>query len=328
MSIVVANINRRNVYFMSKIFPVIKEKRKFLHVKENIELYLIMLPVILHIFIFSYIPLYGIIIAFQNYFPGSPFLAFDGSVEWVGLQHIADFIKSIYFNRVFGNTLILSFYQLAFGFWIPILFALLVNELRNKPFKKVVQTASYLPHFISSVVVAGMVLSFISPDGILNDIVSFLGGDRINFNIDSEYFPAIYTVTNIWKSFGWSSILYLSSISSIDPNLYEAARIDGANRVHQMRYITIPSIMSTIFILLIFAIGGLLGSNTEFILLLYNPAVYETADVVGTYVYRDGLLGGRFSYGTAVSLFTSVINFALLFIANTISQKVSDYSLW
>ena len=313
---------------MSKIFPVIKEKRKLLHVKENIELYLIMLPVLLHIFIFSYIPLYGIVIAFQNYFPGSSFIAFDGSVEWVGLQHIIDFVKSIYFNRVFGNTLILSFYQLAFGFWIPILFALLVNELRNKSFKKFVQTASYLPHFISSVIVAGMVLSFVNPNGIVNDIIIMLGGTRINFNIESKYFPAVYTITNIWKSFGWSSILYLSSISSIDPNLYEASRIDGANRFHQMRFITIPSIMPTIFILLIFQIGGLLGSNTEFVLLLYNPAIYEKADVIGTYVYRDGLLGGRFSYGTAVSLFTSVINFAMLFAANTLSQKVSDYSLW
>jgi len=272
--------------------------------------------------------MYGIVIAFQDYYPGSPFIAFDGSVRWVGLKHIIDFVKSIYFVRVFRNTLLLSLYGLVFGFWVPIVFALLLNELRNKTYKKFVQTASYLPHFISTVVVAGMVRSFINPDGIVNDLIDFLGGNRINFNIEPKFFPVVYTISNIWKSFGWNSILYLSSISLIDPNLYEAARIDGANRFQQMRNVTIPSIMPTIYILLIFAIGGLLGSNAEFILLLYNPAIYETSDVIGTYVYRDGLMGGRFSFGTAVGLFTSIINFALLYLANTISRRHSDYALW
>lgn len=298
------------------------------NVRENIELYLIMLPVLVHIFIFLYIPMYGIVIGFQNYLPGSPFIAFDGSVEWVGLKHVMEFIKSIYFVRVFRNTLLLSLYGLVFGFWVPIVFALLLNELGNGFFKKFVQTASYLPHFISTVVVAGMVTSFINKDGILNDLIAYFGGQRINFNVEPKYFPAIYTITNVWKSFGWSSILYLSSIASIDQNLYEAARIDGGNRFHQMRYITIPSIMPTIYILLIFAIGGLLGANSEFILLLYNPAVYETADVIGTYLYRDGLLGGRFSFGTAVGLFTSIINIILLYTANTIARKRTDYALW
>ncbi len=306
----------------------LRKMKKARNIKENIELYLIMLPVLVHIFIFCYIPMYGIVIAFQNYLPGSSFLAFDGSVKWVGLQHFIEFIKSIYFKRVFGNTLILSFYSLVFGFWIPIVFALLLNELRVGYFKKFVQTASYLPHFISTVVVAGMVVSFINTDGILNNVIAYFGGKRINFNITPKYFPAIYTITNIWKSFGWSSILYLSAIAGVDQNLYEAARIDGGNRFHQMRYITIPSIMPTIYILLIFAIGGLLGANTEFILLLYNPAIYEKADVIGTYVYRDGLLGGRLSFGTAVGLFTSVINFALLYVANAISRKRSEYALW
>ncbi|NSW91018.1 MAG: sugar ABC transporter permease [Firmicutes bacterium] len=312
---------------MDNFLQNMKEKQ-MRNIKENIELYILILPVLLHIFIFHYIPLYGIVIAFQDYYPGSPFIAFDGSVKWVGLKHIIEFIKSIYFVRVFRNTILLSFYGLVFGFWVPIVFALLLNELANGFFKKFVQTASYLPHFISNVVVAGMVISFISTDGIVNDLIVLLGGNPIRFNIEPRYFRVIYTITSIWKSFGWSSILYLSSISSIDPNLYESARIDGANRFHQVRDITIPSIMPTILILLIFSIGSLLGSNTEMILLLYSPAVYETADVIGTYLYRDGLLGGRFSFGTAVGLFTTVINFALLYTANTISRKRTDYALW
>lgn len=296
--------------------------------RENIKLYLIMLPVLIHIFIFSYIPMYGIVIAFQDYYPGNPFIAFDGSVKWVGLKHFKRFISSIYFKRLFTNTFRLSFYLLVFGFWVPIVYALLINELRDSFFKKFVQTASYLPYFISTVVVAGMVLSFINSDGIINTVIRRFGGSPKPFTTDPKYFPSIYTITNIWKSFGWNSILYLSSITSIDPNLYEAARIDGANRFKQAIYITLPSILPTIVILLIFAIGGLLSANSEFILLMYNPAIYETSDVIATYVYREGLIGGNFSYGTAVGLFTSIINFVLLYIANGVSREYTDHSLW
>jgi len=185
-----------------------------------------------------------------------------------------------------------------------------------------------LPYFIANVVVAGMVLSFINVDGLFNVFVKLFGGKAIPLNTSPKHFTAIYTITNIWKSFGWNSILYLSSISSIDPNLYEAAKIDGANRFKQMWHITLPSIQPTIFVLLIFAIGGLLSANTEFILLMYNPAIYEKADVIGTYVYREGLMGGNFSSGTAIGLFISLINFGLLYIANAISRRVSDYALW
>lgn len=226
------------------------------------------------------------------------------------------------------NTFLLSFYFLVFGFWVPILFALLLNELKSGIFKKYVQTASYLPHFISNVVVAGMVLSFINTDGIVNAIVKLFGGTPVALNTEPGYFPAIYTITSIWKSFGWSSILYLAAMSSVDPHLYEAAKMDGANRFKQMLHITLPSIRPTIFILLIFAIGNLLSANSEFILLIYNPMVYETADVIGTYLYRDGLLGGNFSSGTAVGLFISLLNFTLLYIANSLSRKYSDYALW
>ncbi|WP_018756937.1 ABC transporter permease [Paenibacillus terrigena] len=303
-------------------------KRVSFRLRENMQLYLIMLPVLLHIFIFSYIPMYGIVIAFQNYYPGKPFFSFE-SANWVGLQHFIDFFSGPYFGRLMRNTFLLSFYTLVFGFWVPILFALLLNELKSGIFKKFVQTASYLPHFISNVVVAGMVLSFINADGIINAMVKLFGGEStVALNTEAGYFPAIYTITNIWKSFGWSSILYLASMSSVDPHQYEAAKMDGANRFKQMLHITLPSIRPTIFILLIFAVGNLLSANSEFILLIYNPMVYETADVIGTYLYRDGLLGGNFSSGTAVGLFISLINFSLLYIANTLSRKYSDYALW
>jgi len=296
--------------------------------KENVELYLIMLPVLIHIFIFSYIPMYGIVIAFQNYYPGSSFIAFDGSVQWVGLKHFRDFVQSPIFPRLFANTIRLSFLNLAFGFACPILFALLVNELREGNFKKFVQTASYMPHFISTVVVAGMVLSFISVDGLVNQILGWFGVPAKAYNADPNAFPWVYTITNIWKSFGWSSILYLSAIASVDPELYETAKIDGANRFQRMLYITLPSMSNLIVIQLIFSIGSLISSNTEMILLLYNPATYKTADVIGTYVYRDGLVGGRFSYGTAVNIFVSCINVILLVIANKISTKIADFGLW
>lgn len=301
--------------------------RRSFHLRENAQLYLIMLPVLLHIFIFSYIPMYGIIIAFQDYFPGKPFFSLTDT-NWVGFKHFIEFFNGPYFGRLMRNTFSLSFYFLVFGFWVPILFAVLLNELKNGIFKKYVQTASYLPHFISNVVVAGMVLSFINTDGIINTIVKMFGGTSVAINTEAGYFPAIYTITSIWKSFGWSSILYLAAMSSVDPHLYEAAKMDGANRFKQILHISLPSIRPTILFLLIFAIGSLFSANSEFILLIYNPMVYETADVIGTYLYRDGLLGGQFSLGTAVGLFISVINFALLYYANTLSRKYSDYALW
>ena len=305
-----------------------RRKRSGISAKEQMQLMLIMLPTFVLIFIFCYIPLYGILIAFQDYVPGTSILAFDGSVKWVGFKHFVDFIGSRTFPRLIRNTLVLSGLNLLFGFTTPIIFALILNEVKARGFKKVVQTASYLPYFISTVVVAGMVLSFIDTNGIINVVRKSLGLSVKAFSMDPKAFPVIYTITNVWKSFGWDSILYLSAMSSIDVNLYEAARLDGANRGQQMWHITLPAIKPTIMLLLIFAIGGVLGTNTDLILLLYNPATYDTADVIGTYVYRDSLLGGRFSFGTAVSLFTSVLNFTLVFIANTVSRKVAEYSLW
>lgn len=297
-------------------------------IKENIQLYSLLLPVLVHIFIFSYIPLYGILIAFQNYYPGRPLIAFDGSVEWVGFKHFIEFVQSPLFPRIFGNTIRLSVKTLVFGFACPIIFALLVNEIKNSSYKKFVQTASYMPHFISMVVVAGMALSFVVPDGLVNQILGIFGVLPKAYNADPKAFDWIYVITSIWKTFGWGSILYLSTISSISPELYESAKIDGANRFHSMFYITLPFMSKIILIQLIFAIGALLGSNTEMILLLYNQATYSRADVIGTYVYRDGLLMGRFSYGTAVNMFVSTINVILLVMANKLSTKFADFGLW
>jgi len=297
-------------------------------IQENIELYLIMLPVLILVFIICYLPLYGLVIAFQDYTPGMPFFSFNESIKWVGLKHFLTFINGKYFIRLMSNTILLSVYNIAFGFWVPIAFALLLNEARNLRFKKLAQTASYLPYFISAVVVAGMVLSFIDTGGIISKLITLLGGKSSVLNTSPQAFPVVYTITNVWKSFGWNSILYLSTISSIPPELYESARIDGANRLKQMWYITIPSILPTISIMLIMAVGSILGSNTDLILLLYNPATYETADVIGSYIYRVGIEGGQFSYTSAVGIFSSAINFLLVFIANKISSKLTNYGLF
>ena len=242
---------------MEKAIPmtssnVLKKQKRMRRIRDNVELYSLILPVLIHIFIFSYIPMYGILIAFQNYTPGSPILAFDGSVKWVGLKHFVSFVTSPMFPRLFYNTFHLSFLNLAFGFLCPILFALLVNELKDNFFKKFLQTTSYMPYFISSVVVAGMVLSFLNADGILNQFLALFNVPPKAYNTLPKAFPIFYTVTCIWKSFGWGSILYLSTISSIDPGLYESAKIDGANRLQRCWYVTLPHLSNLIIIQLIF----------------------------------------------------------------------------
>lgn len=303
-----------------------KINRDLLH--ENLELYSIMLPVLAMIFIFCYIPMYGIVIAFQKYVPGRPFLAFDGSTKWVGLKYFVDFINGKYFGRLMGNTIKLSLYNLVFGFPIPIIFALLLNEIHSVRWRKFFQTASYLPYFISMVVVAGLVVSFLETNGLVNNIIVALGGERSALRTNKNLFPWIYTITNIWKSFGFNSILYMSAITAIDTSLYESAKLDGATRLEQIWYITLPSIRPTIAIMLIMAVGGIMSSNTDLILLLYTSATYETADVIGTYIYRVGIQGGKFSQTAAIGLFATIINFILVFIANRLSNKISGTGLW
>jgi putative aldouronate transport system permease protein len=315
-----SNFRRRAM--LKKRFGAIRRDRLI----ENAQAYSLMLPVLVLLFVFCYIPMYGIIISFQDYFPGSPFLG--PGVKWVGLKYFVRFVQGEYFWRLIRNTLVLSGLNLLFGFTLPILFALLLDQIRSLNFRKFVQTASYLPYFISAVVVAGMVISFIDVAGIVTNLLTFMGFERMNYRISKSAFPAVYTITNIWKSFGFGSILYFATITSIDPQLYESAKIDGANRFQQVLHITLPGIQRIIAINLIMAIGGILGTNTDLILLLYHPSTYEVADVIGTYVYRLGILGGEFSYTTAVGLFMSVIGFVLTFTANKVSNKLTDFGLW
>lgn len=307
--------------FIKKWFHSLKRDQQ-----DNIQYYILMFIPIIMMFIFGYIPLFGNVIAFQNYSAGRPFLG--NGVEWVGLKWFKEFLSSYYFPRILRNTIFINLLCLLLGFWVPIIFALAVNEIRNSTFKKFTQTVSYMPNFVSAVVVAGMVLSFIDSDGIITSMLTALGVNAKSLNANPRAFPWIYTLTLIWKTFGWSSILYLSTISSIDPGLYEAADVDGASRMKKIRYITLPEMVPLIVIQLIMAIGNMLGSNTEMILLMYNSSVLSTADVIGTYIYRESLLSGKYSYGTACGLIMSVLSFALLFTANQICRKHTDYSMW
>ena len=294
--------------------------------KENLQIYGMMLPTLILILIFCYAPMYGLIIAFQDYVPGSSFLGPD--VKWVGLRWFEKFISGHYFSRLIKNTLVLSGLNLLFGFTAPILFALLLEQIRAKRFKKFVQTASYMPYFISMVVVAGMVISFIDVDGIITNLLTLFGMENKNYHVEPDAFPWVYTITNVWKNFGFSSILYCSIISSIDPGLYEAAKLDGANRWQQVWHVTLPGMKGVIAINLITTVGAILNANTELILLLYTPATYDVADVVGTYTYRLGILEGQYSYTTAAGLFTAAIGFCFTFIANKGSDKLTGYGLW
>jgi len=285
-----------------------------------------MLPVVVLIFTFSYIPIYGVLIAFQDYRPGVPFIGPDA--RWVGLKNFREFVNSFYFDRILRNTVTLSFLNLIMGFWVPIVFAVFLNEIRGGRVRKTMQTVSYLPHFISAVVMAGFVLTFISSDGLISEIAGLFGFQIRAISSNADAFKWVYVITNIWKGFGWSSILYLSSMASIDPELYEAASMDGATRLRKMYHITLPFITPLIIIQLIFAIGSMMTSNTELILLLYNNAVLKSADVFGTYVYREGLVGGRFSFGSSVNFMQTSMNFLLIFAANKICDRLTNFSLW
>lgn len=303
-------------------------KRRHPYFKENLELYSLLLPAAVLIIIFNYIPMWGVVIAFQDYLAGNSLFALDGSVRWVGLKHFRMFVNSIYFGRILGNTLRLSVLNLLIGFTLPIIFALLLNEVRSMPYKKFVQTASYLPYFISTVVAAGMVLSFLEPNGLINNLLGAFGVSPKEYIAYPEYYPAIYTATNVWKNFGFGSILYFSTISSIDPALYESAKMDGASRWKQMRHITLPGIQYIIAVQLVLQMGRILNTNTDLALLLYRSSTYSTSDVIGTYIYRMGIQGGKYSYTTAVGLFMSIIGFTLTYITNRISNHLTGHGLW
>lgn len=292
--------------------------------RYNKYVYLMAIPIIAYFVIFAYVPMYGILMAFQTYSPA------DGIVgsNWVGLKHFSDFFNSYYFGRLLKNTLLLSALDIVFAFPAPIIFALLMNELRNLRFKKTVQTITYMPYFISMVVVASLIIEFTSSRGFVVQIMSWFGFEKISLLGVPDYFPAVYVVSGIWQSLGFNSILYMAALSSINPELYEAATLDRANRWHKIRYITLPGISSTIIIMLILRLGNVMNVGFEKILLLYNPAIYETADVISTFVYRKGLQDFNYSYSTAVGLFNSTINFVFLLVANRISRKLTESSLW
>lgn len=292
--------------------------------KKNNMYYLMFLPVLVYFVIFAYGPMYGALMAFQNY---TPSLGFLGS-PWVGLKHFQRFFQDYYFKRILWNTFYISITSLIFTFPAPIVLALLLNELRNKRFKSVMQTASYLPHFISLVVVCGMIKKFTLDTGVINDIVAFLGGTRKSFLNDPNCFVPVYVISDIWQEVGWNSIIYMAALAGIDQELYEAAMIDGAGRWKQTVHVTLPCIMPTIIILLILRMGMLLSVGYEKIILLYNPVTRKTADVISTYVYRVGLEDKSWSFSAAVGLFNSAINLVFLLVTNSLSKKFSDTALW
>ena len=292
--------------------------------KRNRGVYLMLLPVVVYYIAFHYAPMYGAQIAFRDF---EPVKGLWGST-WIGLENFKTFFDSYYFGRLIRNTVLLSAYDIIFGFPAPIILALMLNEVHHTPFKKFIQTVSYLPHFISTVVICGMILNFTAKNGLINQILMMFGGQSIPFMSLPQYFRPTYITSNVWQSIGWNSIIYLAAISNIDQQLYEAARIDGAGRFRQVLSVTLPSILPMIVILLILRLGNIMTMGAEKILLLYNASTYETADVISTFVYRKGMLEGNYSYSTAVGLFNSVINFTVLVLVNKISKKVSSSSLW
>jgi putative aldouronate transport system permease protein len=295
---------------------------------RNKSLYIMLIPVVAYYFIFHYIPMYGLQIAFKDFTPakgiwGSP---------WVGLEKFKEFFvyDSFYVWRIIRNTILINVYDLIFGFPAPIIFALLLNEIKNSIYKRALQTVSYMPHFISTVVIVGMIMDFFSRDGLINQILKFLGilSEPISFMTEPGWFRPLYVGSGIWQNLGWGSIVYLAAISNIDPQLYEAALIDGAGRFRQALYVTIPGILPTIVIMFLLRVGHMMNVGFEKVFLMYNPLTYETADVISTYVYRKGLLEMDYSYGAAVGLFNSVINFLLVIFSNKIAKKLTETSLW
>lgn len=300
----------------------------FRRLRKDKALYLMLLPGLLFYIVFKYMPMYGVVIAFQDFSIGKGIW----NSEWVGLKHFENFfLHNPYAWRVIRNTILISVYELLFSFPAPIVLALLLNELKSMMFKRVVQTISYMPHFLSTVVIVGMVVNFLSPStGIINHfLMEVLGFEKpIMFLAEPGWFRTIFISSGIWSQIGWGTILYLAAIAGVDPTLYEAAKMDGANRWQQMRHITLVAMLPITVILLILNLGSLLEVGYQKVILLYNPAIYETADVINSFVYRRGLIGADFSFATAVGLFQSAVGFVLVFSANKLAGRFSSTSLW
>jgi len=292
--------------------------------KRNRSLYFIMIPVLIFYILFHYKPMYGAIIAFKEY---SPALGVTGS-PWVGFANFTRFFKSVYFIRLIRNTILLSVYNLILGFPAPIILALLLNEVRNKKFKSITQTVTYLPHFISLIVVTGMLTDFSMTTGLFNDVITMFGGESSPLLQDPKLYRSIYVLSSIWQEVGWGSIIYLSALAGVDSQLYEAAQIDGAGKWKQLIHVTLPAIAPVIVIMFILKMGSLMNMGYEKTILLYNPSTYETADIISSYIYRIVLLEQDWSYSTAIGLFNSAINFGLLLFTNRMSKRYSETSLW
>lgn len=299
-----------------------KKNRKII---QNWQLYIFILPALLYFIIFHYVPMYGIQIAFKDYVPS---LGFLGS-EWVGLKHFERFFDSYYFWDLLKNTLGISIYELVVGFPLPILLALLLNEAKDGIYKRTVQTVTYAPHFISVVVISGMIIAFLSPTtGIINHIIQFFGLEPIAFMSDPAWFKTVYVLSGVWQSTGWGTIIYLAALSGVDPQQHEAAIVDGASRFQRIIYINIPTLVPTMIILLIMNLGNIMALGFEKILLLQNPLNMESSNVIATFVYQAGLLDAQYSFAAAVGLFNAVINAILLIAVNQIARKTSETSLW
>ena len=294
-------------------------------IKRNKMVYLLLIPILAWFIIFCYIPMGGLLMAFQRY---SPIKGIMGS-EWVGLKNFASFFGGPYFFRIIKNTVILGVLDLVVNFPAPIIFALLLNEITKKKFKKFVQTASYMPYFISSVVVCGLIVNFTQSGGVISEFVASLtGGSSVNLLSEPAAFRPIYILSGMWQGLGYGSIIYLASLSSIDQELYDAAIVDGANRWKQTIHITIPGIMPTVILLLIMRMGSIFAAGGDKILLLYSPATYEVSDVISSYIYRIGIQNYDYGLSTAVGLFNSIIGTIMLLTANGISRKVSETSMF
>lgn len=292
--------------------------------KQNKWKYLLILPVLIYLFLFCYKPMYGLIIAFKNY---RPTRGIDGS-RWVGVQWFEVFFRDPYCWRLIRNTFMLSGLTILFGFPAPIILALLLNEIPYPRFKRTVQTITYMPYFISLVVMCSLIKIYCQQDGIFSDLAVMMGGQRSNLLVNPANFRTIYVLSDIWQGIGWNSIIYLAALSGIDSAQYEAAKIDGANRFQQVIHVTLPGLAPTIVILFILRMGGILNVGYEKILLLYSPSTYEVADVLSTYVYRMGLESQKYSLSTAVGLFNTVVNVVFLVITNLICRKATGSGLF
>lgn len=309
---------------MSRNRVIKSETSFFKKLKEQKILVFMALPACIILLIFNYLPMYGSLIAFKNYSIGNGILEGD----WVGLKWFKLFFENPYAWRLIKNTFMLAIYSIIWCFPAPILLALLLNEIKCERYKKLVQTVTYLPHFISTVIIVGMLKNFASETGIFNQVIEFFGGSKIEFFMDPSWFRTLFVGSALWQSIGWNSIIYLAALTNVDVQLYEAATIDGANRFHKLIHITLPAIVPTIMVLLILNMGTVLNQDYQKVLLMYNEQTYEVADIITTYSYREGLQGARYSYSSAIGLLTSFVSAILMLTTNKISSKITGESMW